>query len=79
MFFRSPLENIMKLFIFIFIIFFYFNKQNFLLAQSHLYKHYSRHSVSNTIYDNETLADIEDDSNMCQLAVKCPTVSKLCK
>ncbi|CAF4887310.1 unnamed protein product, partial [Rotaria sp. Silwood1] len=44
---------------------------------NHSYKHYSRHTVSQTKYDNETLTDSDDDGNVCHLSVKCPSISRL--
>jgi predicted lactoylglutathione lyase len=61
------------------IVLYCFDKQQIILAQHHTYQHYSRHPISETIYDNETLISTSDDSNMCHLSVRCPSVSTLCK
>mgnify|MGYP006892766156 FL=1 len=44
-------------------------------AEYYSYKHYSRHPT----YDNRTMMNNEDDSNMCHLSVRCPAIPALCK
>jgi hypothetical protein len=63
----------------ILIIFYCFDKYQVLLAQNYPYRHYSRHPISETFYDNQTLIGTDDDSNMCHLSVRCPSVPTLCK
>ncbi|CAF4974834.1 unnamed protein product, partial [Rotaria sp. Silwood1] len=46
-------------------------------AQYYPYKHYSRHSVNEPIYDNETIVEHDDDNGMCHLTVRCPSVPTL--
>ncbi|CAF2592741.1 unnamed protein product [Rotaria sp. Silwood2] len=48
-----------------------------LQAHHYPYKHYSRHPVGETIYDNETITGNDDDSDMCHLSVRCPSVPSL--
>ncbi|CAF1041110.1 unnamed protein product [Rotaria sordida] len=61
-------------FFLILIIFYYFEQ---LKAQHYPYKHYSRHPVSESIYDNTTITEYDDNSDMCHLSVRCPSVSNL--
>ncbi|CAF3626920.1 unnamed protein product [Rotaria socialis] len=67
----------MKFLVLFFAVVYYFEKYQVSLADNHSYKHYSRHLVNEKNYDNETLIDSDDESNMCHLAVKCPSASKL--
>lgn len=60
-------------------IIFYCDRYQCSLAESPSYKHYSRHLPAEKNYNNETLTEPDDDSGMCHLAVKCPSVSKLSK
>jgi hypothetical protein len=48
-------------------------------AQHPSYRHYSRQSPSESIYDNQTNMSYDDDNNMCHLSVRCPSVPNLCK
>ncbi|CAF3777628.1 unnamed protein product [Rotaria magnacalcarata] len=62
-------------FLVILIILYYFEHVQ---TQYYPYKHYSRHPTSENIYDNETINGNDDDSNMCHITVRCPTVPNLC-
>lgn len=42
------------------------------------YKHYTRHVIDQPIYDNQTINE-DDDGNMCQLTVRCPTIPTFCE
>lgn len=48
-------------------------------TEHHQYKHYSRHPIDPTVYDNQTIDTNDDDGNMCQLTVRCPAIPTLCK
>ena len=48
-------------------------------AQTHPYRHYARHSASETIYANQTLANSDDDGNMCHLSLRCPSTPTHCE
>ncbi|CAF1545893.1 unnamed protein product [Rotaria magnacalcarata] len=61
-------------FLVILIILYYFEHVQ---TQYYPYKHYSRHPTSENIYDNETINGNDDDSNMCHITVRCPTVPNL--
>lgn len=64
-------------FLFIIILFSYLTHSQ---AQFIPYKHYSRHPIGDTIYDNQTITENNDDDNgMCHLTVRCPAVPALCK
>jgi hypothetical protein len=63
----------------IFTIVYCFDKYQILLAQNYPYRHYSRQPISETSYDNQTLIGTDEDSNMCHLSVRCPSVTPLCK
>ena len=52
---------------------------HFVLTQKTSYRHYSRHSQTETHYENQTIPQHEDDSNMCHLSVRCPAIPTLCK
>ncbi|CAF3603559.1 unnamed protein product [Rotaria sp. Silwood1] len=52
-------------------------KTSLVKAQYYPYKHYSRHSVNEPIYDNETIVEHDDDNGMCHLTVRCPSVPTL--
>jgi hypothetical protein len=56
-----------------------FNKHQILFTQNLPYRHYARHPISDTVYQNQTLIGTDDDSNMCQLSVRCPNAPILCK
>ncbi|CAF4912813.1 unnamed protein product, partial [Rotaria magnacalcarata] len=47
------------------------------LTEKKLVEQTTQHLVNEKNYDNETLIDSDDESNMCHLAVRCPSVSKL--
>ncbi|CAF0966422.1 unnamed protein product [Adineta steineri] len=61
----------------IFIIFYHFDKYQVLLAENHPYRHYSRQQNNDNSYANATLNNPDDDSNMCHLSVRCPTLSTI--
>lgn len=48
-------------------------------AHNYPYRHYSRQPTGETTYDNQTLTNTDDESNMCHLSVRCPTPPLLCK
>jgi len=64
---------------FFFLIFIIFSYSEQLKAQYYPYKHYSRHPAGETVYDNDTISGNEEDSNMCHLSVRCPSIPTLCK
>lgn len=47
-------------------------------AQYHPYKHYARHPANENIYENATMAEQDDESDMCHLTVRCPAIPNLC-
>jgi hypothetical protein len=61
------------------LIIYFYSEQHLLFAQQYPYKHYSRHPASETGYNNETISGNEEDSNMCHLSVRCPSIPTLCK
>jgi len=63
-------------FLLILILFYYFQQSQ---TQYYPYKHYSRHPPTETIYNNETITENDDENNMCQLSVRCPSIPTLCK
>lgn len=48
-------------------------------GEHHQYKHYSRHPIDKTVYENQTINDDDEDGNMCQLTVRCPAIPTFCK
>ncbi len=69
-------RNMMNFLLLIFTILYYSTQ---LKAQYYPYKHYSRQPASETVYNNETIAANDEDSNMCQLSVRCPSIVSLGK
>jgi hypothetical protein len=69
----------MNSFVLILTIFYCFDKHQVLLAQNQPYRQYVRHPISEKKYENQTLSGTDDDSNMCQLSVRCPNAPILCK
>ncbi len=67
----------MKKFLLVILIIFYSFQQ--FKANYYPYKHYSRHPTGEITYDNETISGNDDDSNMCHLSVRCPTIPMLGK
>jgi len=63
----------------IFILFYCFDKYQIILAQNQPYRHYSRQQTSENVYANGTLTGMDDDSNMCHLSVRCPSLPTLCE